>query len=94
MSSQLREMERVIGMMMRKDMEQLIKDELQQSFCNKNNETCSDPHRLTAVTLGLLRHGQFDFLQGFRCGYIIILLIYKHCYLINRHLISIVIFIW
>lgn len=66
LSSQLKEMERVIGMMMRKDMEQLIKEELNQSLCNTNNETCRNPHRVTAVTLGLLKHGQFDFLQGFR----------------------------
>ena len=61
-------MERVIGMMMRKDMEQLVKEELNQSFCDTNNETCKNPHRVTAVTLGLLKHGQFDFLQGFRFG--------------------------
>jgi len=66
LSSQLKEMERVIGMMMRKDMEQLVKEELNQSFCDTNNETCKNPHRVTAVTLGLLKHGQFDFLQGFR----------------------------
>ena len=63
-------MERVIGMMMRKDMEQLIKEELNQSLCNTNNETCRNPHRVTAVTLGLLKHGQFDFLQGFRLNFL------------------------
>ena len=56
-------MERAIAQMMRQDMAECVREELNRDF---DDVTCSSPHRLTAVTLGLVRQGQFNFLDGFR----------------------------
>ncbi|XP_078492487.1 vacuolar protein sorting-associated protein 54 isoform X2 [Ciona intestinalis] len=61
---QLTEMERVIGQMMKQEMEECFKIEMNRPI--SDGHTCSQPHRVTAVTLGLLRLGHFDFIDGYR----------------------------
>uniref|UniRef100_H2ZNG3 Vacuolar protein sorting-associated protein 54 C-terminal domain-containing protein n=1 Tax=Ciona savignyi TaxID=51511 RepID=H2ZNG3_CIOSA len=64
LSSQLTEMERVIGQMMQQEMQECFSNEIQRPI--SEGISCVQPHRVTAVTLGLLRQGQFDFLDSFR----------------------------
>nr|CAB3267649.1 vacuolar protein sorting-associated protein 54 [Phallusia mammillata] len=64
LSSQLTEMERVIGHMMQQEIAECLTFEIQRPI--DEGHLCSEPHRISAVTLGLLRQGRFDFLEGFR----------------------------
>ncbi|XP_076820156.1 vacuolar protein sorting-associated protein 54-like isoform X2 [Clavelina lepadiformis] len=64
LSSQLTEMERVIGHMMKQEMDECLRTEIHRGV--DEGHMCADPHRLTAVVLGLLRQGQFDFFPDFR----------------------------
>ena len=57
-------MERVICQMMRQEMDECLRNEIHRSVTE--GYVCRDPHRLAAVMLGLLRQGQFEFLQEFK----------------------------
>uniref|UniRef100_F6R1A2 Vacuolar protein sorting-associated protein 54 n=2 Tax=Ciona intestinalis TaxID=7719 RepID=F6R1A2_CIOIN len=61
---QLTEMERVIGQMMKQEMEDCFRIEINRPM--SDGHMCSQPHRVTAVTLGLLRLGHFDFIDSYR----------------------------
>ena len=65
LSSQLSEMERVIGHMMRQDITEVLRNEIHRPLC-VDHEVHIERHKLSSVTLGLLRIGHFDFLEGFK----------------------------
>uniref|UniRef100_H2ZNG2 Vacuolar protein sorting-associated protein 54 C-terminal domain-containing protein n=1 Tax=Ciona savignyi TaxID=51511 RepID=H2ZNG2_CIOSA len=82
LSSQLTEMERVIGQMMQQEMQECFSNEIQRPI--SEGISCVQPHRVTAVTLGLLRQGQFDFLDSFRLDTVRGSFIYRYCNFMKR----------
>ena len=63
-------MERVIGHMMKQEMDGCLRDELHRDVTE--GHVCRDPHRLIAVMHGLLRLGNLNFFKNFGDCYIMI----------------------